>query len=63
MKRKTQRLYFILLGGLALATGIALVLTAFEDSIVFFYSPSDLRQKTAITGQRIRIGGLFKPAP
>ncbi|MFL2770895.1 MAG: cytochrome c maturation protein CcmE [Rhodospirillaceae bacterium] len=60
MKRKTQRLYFILLGGLALATGIALVLTAFEDSIVFFYSPSDLRQKTAITGQRIRIGGLVQ---
>jgi len=60
VKRKTQRLYFILLGGLALATGVALVLTAFEDSIVFFYSPSDLRQKTSVAGQLIRIGGLVQ---
>ena len=60
MKRKTQRLYFILLGGLAVATGIALVLAAFEDSIVFFYSPSDLSQQTINPGQRIRIGGLVE---
>ena len=60
MKRKAQRLYFILLGGLAVATGIALVLTAFEDSIVFFYSPSDLTQQTISPGQRIRIGGLVE---
>lgn len=60
MKRKTQRLYFILLGGLAVAAGIALVLTAFEDSIVFFYSPSDLTQQTISPGQRIRIGGLVE---
>jgi|TARA_B110000438_G_scaffold283652_1_gene311906 cytochrome c-type biogenesis protein CcmE len=60
VKRKTQRLYFILLGGLAVATGIALVLAAFEDSIVFFYSPSDLSQQTINPGQRIRIGGLVE---
>ncbi len=60
MKRKTQRLYFIVLGGLALATGIALVLTAFEDSIVFFYSPTELSQQTVAPGQRIRIGGLVE---
>jgi len=60
VKRKAQRLYFILLGGLAVATGIALVLTAFEDSIVFFYSPSDLSQQTINPGQRIRIGGLVE---
>lgn len=60
MKRKTQRLYFIALGGLALATGIALILTAFEDSIVFFYSPSEISQQTLEPGQRIRIGGLVE---
>ncbi len=60
MKRKHQRLYFILLGGLAVATGIALVLTAFEDSIVFFYSPSELSQQSLSPGQRIRIGGLVE---
>lgn len=60
MKRKTQRLYFIALGGLALATGIALILTAFEDSIVFFYSPSEISQQALKPDQRIRIGGLVE---
>ncbi len=60
MKRKTQRLYFLLLGGLAVATGVALVLTAFEDSIVFFYSPTELQTQTVTPGQRIRIGGLVE---
>lgn len=59
-KRKTQRLYFVLLGGLAFATGIALVLTAFEDSIVFFYSPSEISQQDLSPGQRVRIGGLVE---
>lgn len=59
-KRKTQRLYFVLLGGLAVATGIALVLTAFEDSIVFFYSPSEISEQELSPGQRIRIGGLVE---
>jgi len=47
-----------MLGGLALAAGAALVLTAFEDSIVFFYSPTEIQQQTIDPGQRIRIGGL-----
>ncbi len=60
VKRKHRRLYFILLGGLAVATGIALMLTAFEDSIVFFYSPTELTQQSLSPGQRIRIGGLVE---
>lgn len=60
MKRKTQRLYFILLGGLALATGMVLILTAFEDSIVFFYSPTEITQQSLKPDQRIRIGGLVE---
>ena len=58
MKRKTQRMYFLMLGGLALAAGTALMLTAFEDSIVFFYSPTEIQQQSIEPGQRIRIGGL-----
>lgn len=60
MKRKTQRLYFIALGGIALATGVALILTAFEDSLVFFYSPTEISQQELSPGQRIRIGGLVE---
>jgi cytochrome c-type biogenesis protein CcmE len=35
-----------------------LVLSALQDSIVFFYSPSDIETKGVEPGRRIRIGGL-----
>ena len=46
------------LGGLAIATG--LVLYALNDTIVFFYSPSDLIDKRIAAGRRVRIGGLVE---
>jgi len=56
--RKRRRLYAVI-GGLAmLGIAVALVLTALRDSVVFFYSPSDLGEKPLALGQRIRIGGL-----
>ena len=58
MTRKRRRLYAVI-GGLAmLGVAVALVLTALRDSVVFFYSPSDLGEKPLAPGQRIRIGGL-----
>ncbi|MGE3332645.1 MAG: cytochrome c maturation protein CcmE [Rhodospirillaceae bacterium] len=57
MTRKRRRLYFVLLGLLGLGAGAALVLTAFQDNIVFFYSPKDLAEKP-VCEQRCRIGGL-----
>lgn len=44
------------LGLLALATG--LMLFALSETIVFFYTPSDLTDKQVAAGQRIRLGGL-----
>ena len=43
---------------LALAAGIAL--TALEDNIVFFRSPSELAAKPAVIGEAVRIGGLVR---
>jgi cytochrome c-type biogenesis protein CcmE len=43
-----------------LAVAVALMLNAFRDSIVFFNSPSDLAEKHAGPGTRIRLGGLVK---
>jgi cytochrome c-type biogenesis protein CcmE len=43
-----------------LGTAAALVLTAFEDNLVFFFSPTDLKSKTVAAEQRIRIGGLVE---
>ena len=62
MKRKHKRLTFVALGLLLLGVAAALVLTAFEDSIVFFFSPSEVLAKEAeLTPQRrLRIGGLVE---
>ncbi len=58
--RKKRRLYAVLAGLTMLGIAAALVLTAFEDSIVFFYSPTDLNEKELRPGQNIRIGGLVE---
>ncbi len=58
MTRKRRRLYVVLLGLSTLAVASALVLTAFEDNIVFFYSPTDLATKNPPPDRRIRIGGI-----
>lgn len=60
MKPKTRRLYVVLLVLLVLGAATALVLNAVEDSLVFFYSPSDLAEKQVAPGQPIRIGGLVE---
>ena len=45
---------------LVLALGLALVLGALKDSIVFFNSPTDVAEKHIAAGTRIRLGGLVK---
>jgi cytochrome c-type biogenesis protein CcmE len=61
MTRKQRRLILIgsSLGVLAIAA--ALVLSALNDSIVFFNSPSDIAEKHMAVGTRIRVGGVVKP--
>lgn len=59
MTRKRKRLILVLSGLALLGTASALVLTAFNDNLVFFYSPSDLRSK-ASDGRRVRVGGLVE---
>ena len=60
MTRKQRR--SILIGGCLAVLGLAvgLVLFALEDSIVFFYSPSDVAEKKVGQGQRFRLGGLVE---
>ncbi len=58
MKRKHKRLTFVVIALALLGTAAGLVLMAFEDSIVFFYSPTDLVTKPTQPGQRLRLGGL-----
>ncbi|KJS35120.1 MAG: cytochrome C biogenesis protein CcmE [Rhodospirillaceae bacterium BRH_c57] len=45
---------------LLLSAATALVLTAFQDNLVFFYSPSDLQTKPLAADQRFRLGGMVE---
>lgn len=60
MTRKQRRMYFVFLGMLALGAAAALVLTAMNDTLVYFYTPSDLRTKQVSPDRRLRIGGLVE---
>jgi cytochrome c-type biogenesis protein CcmE len=60
MTRKQQRLGLLALGMSALAGATALVLTAFSNNLVFFYSPSDLKTQAIAANRRVRIGGLVE---
>jgi cytochrome c-type biogenesis protein CcmE len=58
--RKRQRLIAVLLALALLGGAAALVLNAFSDSLVFFYSPTDLAAKPVPAGRTLRVGGLVE---
>ena len=58
VKPKHQRLLLISLVLLGLGLTTFLMLTAFRETLVFYYSPSDLPHKKISRQQRLRIGGL-----
>jgi cytochrome c-type biogenesis protein CcmE len=61
MTRKTRRLYFVLLGLLAFGSAVALVMTAIgDDTMAYFFTPSDLSNRTIAPGRRLRVGGLVE---
>ncbi len=60
MTRKQKRLTMIAGAGAVLAVAAALVLFALRDQIVFFYSPTEIAEKTLSPGTRVRLGGLVE---
>ena len=60
MKPKRRRLYFVAFGMLALGPAAVLILTALEENIVFFYSPTEVAEKAIAPGRNFRIGGLVE---
>ena len=58
--RKRRRLILLVVCMTLLAVAAGLVLTAFRDSIVFFYTPSELSAKAVPAGRALRIGGLVE---
>ena len=60
MKRKHRRVLLVLVSLGLVGAGAALVLTAVEDSLVFFYTPADLEDRDVELDQRFRLGGLVE---
>ena len=60
MTRKQRRLTFVLAGLAVLGTAVGLVLTAFQDNLVFFRSPSEVIARNIPPDRHFRIGGLVE---
>ena len=60
MKPKKRRLYLVLGGMLLLGAATCLVIFAFQDNLIFFYSPTDIAEQEVLPEQRIRVGGLVE---
>lgn len=60
MKTRHKRIAFILVGLAGLGVAAALVLNAFNDNLVFFFSPTQVAAKEAPLDRTFRIGGLVQ---
>ena len=60
MTRKQRRAVLIGTCLAVLGVAVGLVLFALRESIVFFYTPSEVAEKHLETGQRFRLGGLVE---
>lgn len=58
--RKRRRIAMFAVIGLVLAAATALILNAFNDTLVFFRTPGELAQRAEAPGARLRLGGLVK---
>jgi len=60
MSIRRKRLTFFAIGAVMIAVAAGLMLSAFEESIVFFRSPSDIAQGVVKGDERFRLGGLVE---
>lgn len=60
MKRKYKRMTFVAVGVGLLAASAGLVLSALDDSLSFFRSPTELIEKPELGERRVRLGGLVE---
>ena len=60
MKKRHKRIIFIVFSLAALSLAAWLVLGAFRNNLVFFFSPTQIATKEAPVGRTFRIGGLVQ---
>ena len=61
MKPRHKKFMWIASGLAALGVATALVLTAFNKNLVFFFTPSQVMANEAPLGRTFRIGGMVEP--
>lgn len=60
MKPKRKRLYLALFGLAALGAAAVLVVNALDDSLLYFYTPTQLAERGVEAGVNFRLGGLVE---
>ena len=60
-KKVKSRFFFLILSLISVAIVIFLVLRSLEENVVYFFSPTEIYNKTNISfNKKIRVGGLVK---
>ena len=54
------RAFFILLIFISLSLAAFLVFKSFEENVVYFMSPSDIKNSSELETKKIRVGGMVK---
>ena len=54
------RFFFILSAFLILALSIVLILKSLEENVVYFQSPSEIKELLEVKKKKIRVGGMVK---
>jgi cytochrome c-type biogenesis protein CcmE len=61
MRKRSQRIWMISAAAVLAAGAIGLAAVALQDTVSFFYSPSDVVEKdVALAGKSARVGGLVE---
>jgi cytochrome c-type biogenesis protein CcmE len=60
-KKVKYRIFYLLISLISLASIIFFIFVSLEENVVYFFSPTDIKQKTEISfNDKIRVGGLVK---
>jgi cytochrome c-type biogenesis protein CcmE len=57
---KGRRLKYMIAGGIVLAALAGLVYSGAKESMVYFYTPTEVRQKADAWRKALRVGGWWK---
>lgn len=56
-----RKVKYVIAGGIVLAALVGLVYSGVRESMVYFYTPTEIREKTdAVRGKALRVGGMVE---